>query len=167
MNFNFLNLEYLRDKFSVDLDVGKTDFIEKFKISIDDDKGYLTDLFFGSKKDYLGEINSNGFFLRKKRNFSGPFFSTNAKGKIFEEEGRNTRLEIEIRAYDAFTRLGLILTPIVFLILITIIVAKEAYPALIVVIPISILFVILQRILGRKTIDTFRTQLIKNFSKLG
>ena len=56
MNFKLLNLQYLKEKLSVDLEIGKTDFIKKFKTLIVDDEGYLVDGFFTSKKDYIGKV---------------------------------------------------------------------------------------------------------------
>ncbi|WP_179021929.1 hypothetical protein [Winogradskyella forsetii] len=165
MNFNLLNLSYLKTNLSLDLDIDKKIFIEKFQNYIDYDRGYFADELYSTKKPYLGKIDSDGFIIRKKRKFMIPTSPANADGKVLDINGK-TQLEIEIIAYDSFAGLGLIIAPIFFLILIATVIINEAYPALILLIPFSILFLLFQRFLVRNMMISFKNGLMKNLTEL-
>ena len=166
MNFNFFDNSNLEENISIDLDFDKTEFIKRFKDYLDYDRGYLVDELYSSKKEYLGKIDKEKFTLRKKRGFMNPNIqSTNAKGQISEINGK-TRLEIEISGADEISKLGLIAAPIFFLIFFVIIIINEAYPALIIFIPIAILFLTFPRVIMQKRMRKFKKDLIEQLTQL-
>jgi len=166
MNFNFFDNSNLEENISIDLDFDKTEFIKRFKDYLDYDRGYLVDELYRSKKEYLGKIDKEKFTLRKKRGFMNPNIqSTNAKGQISEINGK-TRLEIEISGADEISKLGLIAAPIFFLIFFVIIIINEAYPALIIFIPIAILFLTFPRVIMQKRMRKFKKDLIEQLTQL-
>ena len=166
MNFNFFDNSNLRENILLDLDFDKIEFIKRFNGYLDYDRGFMTDELYSSKKKYLGEIDTDKFVLRKKRRFMNPNIqSSNAKGQIIDFNGK-VRLEIEILGADGIAHLGLIIAPIFFLILFFVTIINEAYPALIVFVPLAILFLILPRVIMRNNMRKFKNELIEHLKTL-
>lgn len=91
--------------------------------------------------------------------------SSNATGKIVAYKD-HISLEIEIKATDEIANLALIVAPIFFICFIIAIIIKEAYPLLIIIIPLSILFWILPRIKMKKDLSKFKSELVNELNKL-
>ena len=155
----------LKENVLINLNYDKTEFLTRFKEIIDYDKGILKDELYQSDKKYIGKIDSENFTLRKKRRFMNPkMISSNANGKIIEFKDKIS-LEIEVNGTDEIANLALI-GPIFFLCFIIGIIVKEAYPLLIIIIPISILFLILPRIKIKKDLSKFKSELVNELNKL-
>ena len=166
MNFNFFDNSNLREKIVLNLDLDKTEFTKRFKDYLDYDRGFMVDELYSSKKEYLGEINTDKFVLRKKRKFMNPNIqSSNAKGKIIDFNGK-TKLEIEISGTDEIAHFGLIIAPIFFLILFIVTIINEAYPTLIIFVPLAILFLTFPRVIMKNNIKKFKNDLVELLTHL-
>ncbi|GAA4279998.1 hypothetical protein [Gaetbulibacter aestuarii] len=146
-------------------DLSKEDLIVRFKKLIDTNDNYLFDELTKSDKKYIGIINEERFKIRVKRKFMQLSFPGYAKGKIIDMNG-NTSLKIECFAYDSFMGLGLILVPVLFLILVTIVILNKAYPALLILVPIFIILLLFQVNFGRNMMMSFKKELIQNLNEL-
>ncbi len=156
----------LKEDIFINLNYNKTEFLKRFNEITDHDKGILMDELYQSDKKYIGKINSENFTLRKKRKFMNPkMISSNAKGKIIELKDKIS-LEIEINGTDDIANLALIICPIFFFCFTIGIIVKEAYPLLLIIIPISILFLILPRIKIKKDLSKFKSELVNELNKL-
>nr|WP_321229095.1 hypothetical protein [uncultured Psychroserpens sp.] len=166
MNFNFFGKSNFQEHISLDLNFDKKEFIQKFKHYIDDDRGLLVDELYRSKKRYLGEIDTDKFVLRKKRKFMDLHVqSSNAKGEIIDFNGK-VSLKITISGVDGIAYLGLIIAPIFYLILCVLIIVNGVYPALIIFIPIAILFLAFPKIIIRNNMKKFKSDLIELLTHL-
>ena len=156
----------LKESVLINLNYDKTEFLTKLKEIIDYDEGILKDELYHSDKKYIGKIDSENFTLRKKRRFMNPrMISSSANGKIVEFKDQIS-LEIEVNGTDEIANLALIAGPIFFLCFTIGIIVKETYPLLIIIIPISILFLILPRIKIKKDLSKFKSELVNELNKL-
>ena len=146
MIFSLFKNNYLKDNTSLDFEIDKTSFLEKLHEIVDfknqdsstqDSKNKSQKLFKGRKKSGYLIIRRKGI-IRKQTNTSIAFMK-------IESIEYKTKLYIEFKAYDFIGKIGLIISPIILLILSIFIIIKEAYPALILFIPLSLLFLIFQR----------------------
>lgn len=166
MNWKIFDLSALRDRVSVDLDMDRTEFLKRFQHLIAPDEGYFTDELLSHKKIYLGKLDSNKFVLRKRRKlFRLGHSPAAATGEISELNGK-TRLDIKIMAFDRVNKVVLALLPIFFILLFAIEIINQAYQVLIVLIPLSFLFLIFLRFLGRKRMNSFKTELLTHINSL-
>ncbi len=161
-----LNLLNLKENIIINLNYDKAEFLKRFKKIVDFDRGILKDELYKSDKKYIGNIDSGNFTLRKKRRFMNPkVTSSNANGKIVVFKD-SVSLEIEINGTDEIAHLALIVSPIFLICFIITIIIEEAYPLLIIIIPISILFLVLPRIKIKKDLSKFKSELIDELNKL-
>ncbi len=160
------NLLNLKENIIINLNYDKAEFLKRFKKIVDFDRGILKDELYKSDKKYIGNIDSGNFTLRKKRKFmNSKVTSSNANGKIVVFKD-SVSLEIEINGTDEIAHSALIVSPIFLICFIITIIIKEAYPLLIIMIPISILFLVLPRIKIKKDLSKFKSELVDELNKL-
>ena len=152
----------LVDSLVFEYDIEPKEFQKKIKQIVDEETPILFDELYRSKKIFCGKVEGNKFTLRKKRKFMNPNIqSSNAVG-IISEENQKTKLNVKIFGYDEISTIAIIVGPIFFLILFSVIIIKEAYPALILLIPIATLMLSLPYYIMKKNMKKFRIELKEN-----
>jgi hypothetical protein len=160
MKFDLIKYFYPKEIILIDFNFGNETFVNRFRPYIDQDRGYLYDEFYKSKKEYLGEINSTNFFIRNKRKFLNSNVPTAfAKGEITQVNNKTT-VEIELKENNEFAAFGKIITHLFLIALICLIIIKGIYPLLILFIPFSIGFLALTNLLQKRKKEKFKENLL-------
>lgn len=165
MNCRIFDPPALRDRVLVDLEMDKTEFLKRFQNLIAPDEGYFTDELLSQKKIYLGKLDSKQFVLRKRRKIFRRISPAAATGEISELNGK-ARLDIKIMAFDCFNKAALALLLIFFFVLFAIEIVNQTYPVLILLIPLSVLFLIYLKFTGRKRMISFKKELLAHIKSL-
>ncbi|WP_028873215.1 hypothetical protein [Psychroserpens burtonensis] len=152
----------LVDSLVFEYDIEPKEFQKRIKQIVDEETPILLDELYRSKKIFCGKVGDNKFTLRKKRKFMNlNIQSSNAVG-ILSVENQKTKLNVKIFGYDEISTLAIIIGPIFFLILFSVIIIKKAYPALILFVPIATLILIFPYYIMKKNMKTFRIELKEN-----
>jgi hypothetical protein len=143
-------------------DIEPKEFLKKLKQIVDEETPILLDELYRSKKIFCGKVGEHKFTLRKKRKFMNMNIqSSNAIG-IITMENQKTKLNIKIFGYDEISTIAIIVGPIFFLILFSVIIIKEAYPALILFVPIATFLLSFPYYIMKKNMKRFRIELKEN-----
>jgi len=163
---NISNYFFPKEQIQIDFDFEKDTFVNRFKEHIDSDRGYFTDEFFISKKEYLGKINSTEFVVRIKRKFLHMNISPSyAKGNISGDE-KKTNIDVELYGNDEFNAFGKIVAHLFFLILNIVIIVNGVYSLLILFIPFSIAILTLIHFLQIRRTRKFKKNFLNIMNEL-
>ena len=102
----FLQKLKLLDIFTTNLKLSKKDFVENLSaITEDGSVGFFTNLFesfSADKYEYIGQVNFDGFKLRKRMRFFNNYHNVAvARGAIKENEGQLT-IETEVNGFSSY-----------------------------------------------------------------
>jgi len=100
---NFLRKLKLSDNLTIDLNISKSEFVNKLLLITDQEKprAYFNpfDAFKSSQKEYIGEVTYNGFNLRKRGKIFDPSINFSIATGTYDERNESLLLETEIVAF--------------------------------------------------------------------
>ena len=99
----FLRKLKLVDHLTVELEIEKSDFVERFKQVVDfgsvGEFGSLFDLFSRSKNEYIGSVHEGGFMIKRKRKLFNPALSMAVATGQFIQKGQKLTINSEINSF--------------------------------------------------------------------
>ena len=134
---DFLRKIKLIDSFDIELPMSKNEFITKLKNQVEPgNTGVFSgvfEVFFSSKKDYIGEVNHSDFKIRRRRRF----FEMNktkavASGNI-KEEFDSIKIATEITGYSNVLLIFLGFILIFYLFFIPVVIVNDDIPLFILI----------------------------------
>ncbi|WP_373060068.1 hypothetical protein [Zunongwangia sp. H14] len=162
---NILNILGLKTSLKLKLDSERIEFIKFMEEDIKPDQLIFFDIFDGNEKKYYGNIDQNGFKLRRNTRSLFPESQfTRAIGKI--SGGNNyTELDISIIGWNWFVIIFLIFMGLIFGLSLNDIISTKSYGVLIMLIPVFLFFLLVLIFNMRKGVRRFekflKAELIK------
>ena len=132
--------EYLRklklvDTLSMEIDISQIEFVEKLQNIVD--KGSIGlfaepfEMLNSGKNEYKGQVNFEGFKIRKRRKFFDSISSISSAEGAFFEQNSKLRIDIEINCFSSFLIPVLIFLVILYSISLVTILGSDGETALI------------------------------------
>lgn len=98
----------LIDSVTIELPIGRTEFIDLLRNNIDEMQSDFFDVFSSGKNEYKGEVTTEGFELKKKRRLFEMNINTPKAVGAFEEHGSVLVINVEINAFQTQAKLLLV-----------------------------------------------------------
>ena len=104
---NYLKKLKLIDTFSTEIEISRDEFVEKLTAIVDKGSiGLFSDPFemlTSGKNEYKGQVNFEGFEIRKRRRFFDTSSSLSRAEGTFSEQNNKLRIDTEVNSLGGFT----------------------------------------------------------------
>ncbi len=118
---NFLRKIKVLDSFEIDLPISKKEFVTKFSSNVSAGGTSLFSNYFEafskSKKEYVGQVNSNEFKIRKRRSFYEGNRGHIVASGIIREEGNGIKVSTEINGMTLSMGIIICATIVIYILL--------------------------------------------------